>query len=139
MIGLVVSGNVTTEYNCQAVVCAFPPSVPSQTELHMCKPQYTFNQLAGVISIGSASTLFMLRTIAVWNRAPIVALPLLAASLGQWGVLLHSAVSIRGTWSERASQCLVQSTSASAMEVNCIYSELSTRIISSVLWGGARC
>jgi len=79
----------------------------------------------------------MLRTIAVWNRAPIVALPLLAASLGQWGVLLHSAVSIRGTWSHRASQCLVQSTSASAMEVNCIYSELSTRIISSVLWDKA--
>jgi len=46
--------------------------------------QFTFTQFGGYTTIGSASTLLMLRTIAVWKCAPLVTAPLVLLSLGQW-------------------------------------------------------
>jgi len=57
--------------------------------------------------MGSASTLLMLRTIAIWNRAPLVTVPLVVASLGQWSLLFHGIVTIRSSWSDLARTCVV--------------------------------
>lgn len=50
---------------------------------------YSFAQFAGNSAIGSASTLLMLRTVAIWNRNLFVTVPLVILSLGQWAILFH--------------------------------------------------
>ena len=89
----------------------------------MHKTQYTFNQVTGYTTLGSASTLLMLRTIAVWHRHPLVTAPLVVASLGQWGILLHGIVTIRGNWSDVFKTCLVDYASPVFMKLIYLYSE----------------
>jgi len=84
--------------------------------------QYMFIQFTGYTTIGSASTLLMLRTIAVWNR-PLVTVPLVLASAGQWGLLLHGIVIIRSSWSDAARACVVDTFSPVFMESMYLYSE----------------
>ena len=47
----------------------------------------------------------MLRTIAVWNRAPFVTAPLIMASLGLWGLFIYDVASFRGSWSDVSRVC----------------------------------
>jgi hypothetical protein len=65
--------------------------------------------------MGSASTLLMLRTIAVWNRSPRIVVPLLLASMGQWGLLIHGIVTIRSQWSDVERACIVETVSPKLM------------------------
>lgn len=55
---------------------------------------YSFAQFAGNGAIGSASTLLMLRTIAIWNRNLFVTIPLVILSLGQWAILFHGTYAL---------------------------------------------
>lgn len=55
--------NTTTKLNCQAL--------------------YVFNQLMGNIAIATASTLLMLRTIAIWSRNLAIVIPLCTLALGR--------------------------------------------------------
>ena len=71
--------------------------------------QFTFGKLTINTAGGSASTLLMLRTIAVWNRAPFVTAPLIMASLGLWGLLLYDIATMRGSWSDVFDVCLSES------------------------------
>lgn len=66
----------------------------------------------------------MLRTIAIWNRAPLVTIPLVTASLGQWGILAQGILSIRASWNDVATACLIESASRVHMELIYLYSEL---------------
>jgi len=75
--------------------------------------------------MGSASTLLMLRTIAVWNRSPRIAVPLILASMGQWGLLIHGIVTIRSHWSDVAGTCIVRTASPKFMEAIFMYCKLS--------------
>jgi hypothetical protein len=90
----------------------------------MHETQYTFNELTGYTAMGSASTLLMLRTIAVWNRSPRIVIPLLLASMGQWGMLIHGIVTIRSQWSDVERACIVETVSPKFMEVIFMYCEL---------------
>jgi len=90
----------------------------------MNKTQYTFNQVTGYTTLGSASTLLMLRTIAVWHRAPLVTASLAVASLGQWGILLHGIVTVRSR-SDVSKTCLVDYASPVFVKLIYLYSESS--------------
>jgi hypothetical protein len=67
----------------------------------------------------------MLRAIAVWNRAPFVMVPLVLASLGQWGILLHGIMTIKGTWNEAANACVSGTFPLVFIELKYPYSESS--------------
>ncbi|KAG8897482.1 hypothetical protein FRB99_008123 [Tulasnella sp. 403] len=75
-----------------------------------CQSLYTFNQFMGNFAIGSASTLLMLRTIAIYSKNLHVVIPLLVLSAGQWAILLHGISTIRATWADLPTgggQCVV--------------------------------
>ncbi|KDQ09989.1 hypothetical protein BOTBODRAFT_503327 [Botryobasidium botryosum FD-172 SS1] len=99
IIGVNVASNITSEVNCQAL--------------------YTFNQFAGNTAIGTASTLLMFRTIAVWSKNIYVVVPLCVLSMGQWGIILHGIVTIQSSWSPEAMTCIVEGTQPAW--INAIY------------------
>lgn len=66
-----------------------------------------FNQFGGNTSIGAASTLLMLRTIAVWNKKLYIVIPLVILSLGQWGILLHGVTTVKAHWEPTTQSCSV--------------------------------
>jgi len=68
----------------------------------------------------------MLRAIAVWSRALFVMVPLVLASLGQWGILLHGIIAIKGNWNEAANACLAGTFPLVLVELKYPYSESST-------------
>ncbi|KAG9032012.1 hypothetical protein FS837_002841 [Tulasnella sp. UAMH 9824] len=79
-IGLTISSNDTAKLNCQSL--------------------YLFNQFMGNFAIGSASTLLMLRTIAIYSKNLYVVVPLIVLSLGQWGILFHGISTVEATWQD---------------------------------------
>lgn len=101
LLGLVITLTVREEIDCQSL--------------------YTFSQWAGNTAIGTATTCLMLRTIAVWDRRPIIVIPLVACSLGQWGILLHSVVTVRSAWVPAANACVVSDTSPTILRTLFFY------------------
>jgi len=89
----------------------------------MHQTQRAFIQFAGVMSMGSASTLLMLRTIAVWNRATFITVPLIVASLGQWGILFHGIVAVRSKRSHAVNACVDHAGPLVFVESMYLYSE----------------
>lgn len=79
--------------------------------------------------MGCASILLMLRTIAVWNRAPIVTIPLVILSLGHWGLLLHGVTTVKSTWNDVAGVCGVHSVDRVFVETTYIYSKSSVQFL----------
>ena len=82
-----------------------------------------FSQCMLGIAVGSASTLLMLRTIAVWNRAPLVTVPLVVASLGHWAVLLRGVGAVRSSWDVVTGACTVNAVRPVFLDLLYIYSE----------------
>ncbi|EJD54335.1 hypothetical protein AURDEDRAFT_51258 [Auricularia subglabra TFB-10046 SS5] len=67
-------------------------------------------QLSGNTAIAGASTCLMIRTIAIWERKLLVTIPLVALSLGQWGLLYHGIVTVRASWLPEVGACVVTGT-----------------------------
>ncbi|KAG8862243.1 hypothetical protein FRB96_001822 [Tulasnella sp. 330] len=86
-IGLAIANNVTGELNCQSL--------------------YVFNQLVGNTAVGGASTLLMLRVIAIWSAKIYIVIPLVVMSLGQWAILLHSVATLSVHYIPAAGGCVV--------------------------------
>ncbi|KAG8748820.1 hypothetical protein FRC14_001930 [Serendipita sp. 396] len=86
-VGMLIVFNVSTKINCQAL--------------------YTWNQFGGNTSMGAASTLLMLRTIAVWNKKLFIVIPLALISAGQWGILFHGITTVKATWDPVHNVCQV--------------------------------
>jgi len=72
-----------------------------------CEALYTFGQISGNTAIGTASTLLMFRTIAIWSGKKFIVIPLCILSLGQWAILLSGYVSVKSSWSPEAMTCIV--------------------------------
>lgn len=106
-----ISNNVTTEIDCQ--------------------PLYVFNQLMGNTAVGGASTLLMLRVIAIWNRNLFVVVPLVTLSLGQWAILLHSVSTLRVHYVAEVGQCVVGEAPQIFLQVLYLYSEWHFEIMAS--------
>ncbi|KAG9009825.1 hypothetical protein FRB93_005096 [Tulasnella sp. JGI-2019a] len=100
-IGLAVATNATGRLNCQSL--------------------FVFNQLVGNTAVGGASTLLMLRVIAIWNQNLFVVIPLVTLSLGQWGILLHSVSTVSAHFVPAANQCVVTETAPVFLQVLYIY------------------
>ena len=66
----------------------------------------------------------MLRTIAVWNRAPLLTGLLVVTSLGQWGILFHGIAMVRSSWSDATNACVVDEVPPVFVELIYLYSEL---------------
>jgi len=79
--------------------------------------------------MGSASTLLMLRTVAVWNCSPRIVVPLILASMGQWGMLIHGIVTIRSQWSDVERACIVEGAPPKFMEVIFLYCVLFDLVV----------
>ncbi|KAG8880347.1 hypothetical protein FRB98_005169 [Tulasnella sp. 332] len=101
IVGVVIAQNATTKLNCEAL--------------------YVFNQLFGNIAIGTASTLLMIRTIAVWSRHRMIMYPFILLSLGQWAVLLHSVVTVSAAWDDVAMACTIKSSPTVNLQVLYLY------------------
>lgn len=63
----------------------------------------------------------MLRTIAVWNRNPLVTIPLIITSLGQWGILFHGIATVKSSWDPVASACVVNAVPPVFVELIYLY------------------
>jgi hypothetical protein len=92
IIGMLIALNTTTEIDCQGL--------------------YTFNQFFGSAAIGTASTLLMFRTIAIWNKNLFVTIPLILVAVGHWAVLMYSVTSVKATFLPEAKACVLLSTGA---------------------------
>jgi hypothetical protein len=90
IIGMLIALNTTTKIDCQAL--------------------YTFNQFFGSSAIGTASTLLMFRTIAIWNKNWFVMIPLILISLGHWSILMYSVTSVHSAFVPELKTCVVLST-----------------------------
>jgi hypothetical protein len=90
IVAMLLALNIDTPINCQ--VCESMRLARLIGSLPVSQALYSFAQFAGNGAIGSASTLLMLRTIAIWNRNLWVTIPLVILSLGQWAILLHGMV-----------------------------------------------
>ncbi|KAF8332752.1 uncharacterized protein EI90DRAFT_2917914 [Cantharellus anzutake] len=97
VIGVNVALNVTSKVDCQSL--------------------YVFNQFAGNTAIGSASTLLMLRTIAIWSHKHAITIPLVVLSLGQWAILFH----VKSSWSEVSHACVVTGTKPAFIDLIYLY------------------
>lgn len=53
-----------------------------------------------MLAMAGASSLLMLRAVALWRWDLRVAIPTLILHLGQWGLYLHDAIIIREVWGD---------------------------------------
>ncbi|KAF8580397.1 hypothetical protein K439DRAFT_1662805 [Ramaria rubella] len=115
LVGILIALNATSELNCQAL--------------------YTFNQFAGNAAIGLASTLFMLRTIAVWHRSYYATVPLVIICLGQWAILLRGMTQVIAVWNPIANQCVVTASGKTFLDLIYFYTmsfDLTVLILTSI-------
>ncbi|KIO32231.1 hypothetical protein M407DRAFT_18801 [Tulasnella calospora MUT 4182] len=115
LLGINIALNSTTRLNCQAL--------------------YVFNQLMGNIAIATASTLLMLRTIAIWSRNLMIVVPLCILALGQWGILLHGVITVHAVYSDVARSCVVTDTLPVFLDLIYVYTmgyDLLVLLISSI-------
>lgn len=87
IIGMLIALNTTTQLDCQAL--------------------YTFNQFFGSAAIGTASTLLMFRTIAIWNKNLFVTIPLIVLALGHWAVLMYSVTAVKSVFVPEYKTCVL--------------------------------
>ncbi|KAG8880724.1 hypothetical protein FRB98_004765 [Tulasnella sp. 332] len=104
-----------------------------------CQALYVFNELVGNTAVATASTLLMLRTVAIWSRSPYILYPLVVLSLGQWAILLHGVIIVNASWSSVAGQCVVDGAAPIFLDLIYIYT-MSFDLIVLVLscWGLVR-
>ncbi|KDQ09992.1 hypothetical protein BOTBODRAFT_178546 [Botryobasidium botryosum FD-172 SS1] len=103
----------------------------TKTEVN-CEALYTFNQISGNTAVGTASTLLMFRTFAIWSKKKYIVIPLCVLSLGQWAILLNGYVSVKSSWSSEAMACVVhtQPNMIKAMYVYTMAFDLTVLVLS---------
>jgi len=120
-------GQLPSARMCLVAFSICPISQPNHTFLRTHETQCIACQFFVNTSMGSASTLLMLRTIVFWNRAPLATASLIVASLGQWGFLLHDISTVRSSWNDVVRACAVDAVHPKFIKLNYLYSELSAR------------
>ncbi|KDQ07163.1 hypothetical protein BOTBODRAFT_614745 [Botryobasidium botryosum FD-172 SS1] len=94
-----------------------------------CQTLYGFNQFAGNTAIGTASTLLVLRTVAVWARKLYIIIPLVILSLGHWTVLFHGVATVQSNWSVTDNACIVSGTEPAFINLLYIYTMLFDLVV----------
>ncbi|KAF6762761.1 hypothetical protein DFP72DRAFT_876875 [Ephemerocybe angulata] len=96
-IGLIISLNVTTLINCQAL--------------------FTFNSWTGNMAILCASTCLMLRTIALWDRKKYIVGILGMLCLAHWALLYRTMFVVVAEWDPTHGVCVVVQTNSILLNV----------------------
>ncbi|KAG2152956.1 hypothetical protein DEU56DRAFT_879802 [Suillus clintonianus] len=100
-IGLIIFNNVFTKIDCNAL--------------------YTFTSIAGNLTILSASTSLMTRTMALWEWKRWAVLSMLALSFGQWAILIRTMTVVQTSWDHQARACVVLRTNHILLNLNYVY------------------
>jgi len=108
-IGLSIATNATGRLNCQSL--------------------FVFNQIVGNSAVGGASTLLMLRVIAIWSQNLYIVFPLVTLSLGQWGILLYSVSTVSARYVPAVNQCVVTGAPPTFLRVLYIYTMIFDLIV----------
>lgn len=88
----------------------------------------------GNTAVGGASTLLMLRVIAIWSSNLYVVIPLVLMSAGQWAILLHSVATLSAHYVPAAGGCVVTDAPHVFLQLLYIYSKKDLQDLSSVDW-----
>ncbi|KAG1762300.1 hypothetical protein EDD22DRAFT_588237 [Suillus occidentalis] len=88
--GLIIFVNVSTKIDCNAL--------------------YIFTSIAGNLTILSASTSLMIRTMALWEWKRRAVLSMLALSFGQSAILIRTIMTVQASWDHHAGACVVVKT-----------------------------
>ncbi|TCD65586.1 hypothetical protein EIP91_002471 [Steccherinum ochraceum] len=107
LIGLLVSLDVTTEVNCQAL--------------------YTFLAFGGQAMIAFASMNLAIRAMAIWSQSKYVVIPLSLLSAGHWAIVMQGVV-VSAFW-DPAQGCVATATKASVLTATFIYTIVFDSIV----------
>lgn len=77
----------------------------------------------GNAAVGGASTLLMLRVIAIWASKPFIVIPLAVLSAGQWAILLHGVTTVKVHYVASAGACVVTAAPQVFLQLLYIYSQ----------------
>ncbi|THH27073.1 hypothetical protein EUX98_g7113 [Antrodiella citrinella] len=100
LIGLLVSLDVTTEVNCQAL--------------------YTFLAFGGQAMIGFASANLAIRAMAIWSQSRYVVIPLSVLIAGHWAIIMQGVV-VKASW-DPVQGCVASATKTSVLTATFTYS-----------------
>lgn len=73
--------------------------------------------------MGAASTLLMLRVIAIWGANPLIVYPLVTLSAGQWAILLHGVSTVKANYVASAGSCVITAAPQVFLQLIYIYSQ----------------
>lgn len=100
LIGLLVSLDVTTEVDCQAL--------------------YTFLAFGGQAMIAFASANLAIRTMAIWSQSPYIVVPLCILIAGHWAIVMQGVV-VKAFW-DPSQGCVATATKTSVLTATFVYS-----------------
>ncbi|KAG2118957.1 uncharacterized protein F5147DRAFT_757360 [Suillus discolor] len=100
-IGLIIFVNISTKIDCNAV--------------------YTFTFVAGNLTILSASTSLMIRTMTLWEWERRAVLSMLALSFGKCAILIGTIMTVQASWDSQAGACIVVRTNHILLNLNYAY------------------
>lgn len=75
--------------------------------------------------MAGASSLLMLRAIALWGRDKRIAIPLILAHLGQWGIGIRNGFFAKEHWDATEMSCVIDNITWPAMKLGWMYSEFA--------------
>ncbi|KAG2370023.1 hypothetical protein BDR07DRAFT_1447380 [Suillus spraguei] len=78
-------------------------------------------KIAGNLTILSASTSLMIRTMALWEWNRRAVLSMLALSFGQHAILIRTIMTVQASWDHRAGTCVVVRTNHILLSLNYAY------------------
>ncbi|KAG1755921.1 hypothetical protein EDB19DRAFT_1607587, partial [Suillus lakei] len=103
-IGLITFFNVSTKIDCNAL--------------------YTFISITGNLTILSASTSLMIRTMALWEWKRWAVLSMFALSFGQGAILIRTMMVVQASWDHQAGACVVVRTNHILLNLNYLIQRL---------------
>ncbi|KAL1744409.1 hypothetical protein HDZ31DRAFT_38747 [Schizophyllum fasciatum] len=86
-----------------------------------CRFGQRYGTWAGNMTLLSSSTSLMLRTIALWERKPVVVASLGVLCVAHWGVLWRGMFIVESSWNEEIGACYVTKTSPGLLNVTFFY------------------
>ncbi|KAG2751447.1 hypothetical protein P692DRAFT_201846200 [Suillus brevipes Sb2] len=78
-------------------------------------------RIAGNLTISSASTSLMIRTMALWEWKRRAVLPMLALSFGQFAILIRTIMTVQASWDHHAGACVIVKTNHILLNLNYAY------------------
>lgn len=84
---------------------------------------FAYIQFSGITSVGAATSLLMLRTVALWPRKWIVLVPLGLISAGQWGIIFQGITAVKASYNPAIQSCEVEGVHGIFLDLVYLYSK----------------